>query len=121
LLVVYIVAPEICCFFQATKALWFCMHSRHTRFLMRSSKGNSGTMWQILEHQHPSFCLHLYLSHIVTTCTPWFVTWLITHLMFKHSQSSLAKPHINPLKTKRRRLYLKTQFVLRSKHFSSRL
>ena len=28
---------------------------------------------------------------------------------------------LNPLNTKRRRLYLKTQFVLRSKHFSSRL
>jgi len=27
----------------------------------------------------------------------------------------------NPLKTKRRLLYLKTQFVQRSKHFSSRL
>jgi hypothetical protein len=30
-------------------------------------------------------------------------------------------PHINPLNTKRRLLYLKTQFVPRSKHFSSRL
>ena len=30
-------------------------------------------------------------------------------------------PVINPLKTKRRLLYLKTQFVPRSKHFSSRL
>ena len=29
--------------------------------------------------------------------------------------------HINHLKTKRRLLYLKTQFVPRSKHFSSRL
>ena len=29
--------------------------------------------------------------------------------------------YINPLKTKRRLLYLKTQFVPRSKHFSSRL
>ena len=29
--------------------------------------------------------------------------------------------NINPLKTKRRLLYLKTQFVPRSKHFSSRL
>ena len=29
--------------------------------------------------------------------------------------------YINPLKTKRRPLYLKTQFVPRSKHFSSRL
>ena len=28
---------------------------------------------------------------------------------------------INPLNTKRRLLYLKTQFVPRSKHFSSRL
>jgi len=28
---------------------------------------------------------------------------------------------INPLKTKHRLLYLKTQFVLRSKHSSSRL
>ena len=30
-------------------------------------------------------------------------------------------PHINPLNTKRRLLYLNTQFVPRSKHFSSRL
>ena len=29
--------------------------------------------------------------------------------------------NFNPLKTKRRLLYLKTQFVPRSKHFSSRL
>ena len=29
--------------------------------------------------------------------------------------------HFNPLNTKRRLLYLKTQFVPRSKHFSSRL
>ena len=29
--------------------------------------------------------------------------------------------HFNPLKTKRRLHYLKAQFVLRSKHFSSRL
>ena len=42
--------------------------------------------------------------------------------------SSLLSPFIfrpshnlNPLKTKRRLLYLKTQFVPRSKHFSSRL
>ena len=32
-----------------------------------------------------------------------------------------SKSNINPLKTKRRLLYLKTQFVPRSKHFSSRL
>jgi hypothetical protein len=40
---------------------------------------------------------------------------------------SISRPHItilsaiNPLKTKRRQLYLKTQSVPRSKHFSSRL
>jgi len=33
----------------------------------------------------------------------------------------LLKDCINPLKTKRRMLYLKTQSVRRSKHFSSRL
>ena len=31
------------------------------------------------------------------------------------------QPWFNPLNTKCRQLYLKTQFVLRSKHFSSRL
>jgi hypothetical protein len=34
---------------------------------------------------------------------------------------AFSKWDINPLKTKRRLLYLKTQFVPRSKHFSSRL
>ena len=34
---------------------------------------------------------------------------------------SVIISHLNPLKTKRRLLYLKTQFVPRSKHFSSRL
>ena len=33
----------------------------------------------------------------------------------------LKETHVNPLKTKRRLLYLKAQFVPRSKHFSSRL
>ena len=32
-----------------------------------------------------------------------------------------SNPSLNPLKTKRRGVYLKTQFVPRSKHFSSRL
>ena len=35
--------------------------------------------------------------------------------------TELAKYHFNPLNTKRRPLYLKTQFVPRSKHFSTRL
>ena len=43
----------------------------------------------------------------------------------KHNSTQLISKfpplHINPLNTKRRLLYLKTQFVPRSKHFSSRL
>ena len=36
-------------------------------------------------------------------------------------EASVAARVLNPLNTKRRLLYLKTQFVLRSKHLSSRL
>ena len=39
----------------------------------------------------------------------------------KYLKNVQGKHEINPLKTKRRLLYLKTQFVQRSKHFSSRL
>ena len=85
------------------------------------AKGTQEPCGNVLEHQHLLFCLHSYLLHIATTCTLWFVTWLITHLTFKHWQTSLAKPPINPLKMKCRLLYLKTQSVPRSKHFSSRL
>jgi len=35
--------------------------------------------------------------------------------------SEIMKASYNPLKIKRRLLYLKTQFVPRSKHFSTRL
>ena len=37
------------------------------------------------------------------------------------TQCRAVKPCLNPLKTKRRLLYLKTQFVPHSKHFSSQL
>ena len=43
------------------------------------------------------------------------------HLGHKLLTFHVAAQHINPLNTKRRLLYLKTQFVPRSKHFSSRL
>ena len=39
----------------------------------------------------------------------------------KFTYIMLYVKNINHLNTKRRQLYLKTQFVLRSKHFSSRL
>ena len=41
---------------------------------------------------------------------------------FQHYEAQhLLIYHLNPLNTKRRQLYLKTQFVPRSKYFSSRL
>ena len=61
------------------------------------------------------------LNYMVTACTTWFnINCLLTAC---HSQTRGFIPlkHINPLKTKRRLLYLKTQFVPHSKHFSSRL
>ena len=51
----------------------------------------------------------------------------ITDFFVFSSQKAMAgfinalEPEINPLNTKRRLLYLKTQFVPHSKHFSSRL
>jgi len=38
-----------------------------------------------------------------------------------HRQGHKLKEHINPLNKKHRLLYLKTQFVPRSKHCSSRI
>ena len=54
---------------------------------------------------------------------PGFVSLPRTYLAsLQLVHSKYQKFHIfNPLNTKRRLLYLKTQFVPRSKHFSSRL
>jgi hypothetical protein len=41
--------------------------------------------------------------------------------IYEHMQLSMIDARINPLQTKRRLLYLKTQSFLRCKHFSSRL
>ena len=45
----------------------------------------------------------------------------VHNLRCRYENFSVNPPLFNPLKTKRRLLYLKTQFVPRSKHFSSRL
>ena len=47
--------------------------------------------------------------------------YLVTKAYFGPVRFQLSSSSINPLKTKRRLLYLETQFVPRSKHFSSRL
>ena len=45
----------------------------------------------------------------------------ILNRLYKNALNIIVCGDFNPLNTKRRRLYLKTQFVPRSKHFSSRL
>jgi hypothetical protein len=49
--------------------------------------------------------------------------WLLKNykLVTRPENKAWTNPQINPLMMKRRRLYLKTQSVPRSKHFSSRL
>ena len=49
-----------------------------------------------------------------------FVKIQVKQISFE-PRTELAKNYINPVNTKRRQVYLKTQFVPRSKHFSSRL
>jgi hypothetical protein len=50
------------------------------------------------------------------------ISFLLSMVFFYISEiTNLRLPDINPLKTKRRPLYLKTQSVPRCKHFSSRL
>ena len=62
------------------------------------------------------------------TNTNHFLSFLVCFPCFKfvvqfviYIPVSEPSHYINPLKTKRRLLYLKTQYVSRSKHFSSRL
>ena len=77
-------------------------------------------------------CTDLYFfTFSRTRCT--VPSWMLLRLLkiINHSVSgnrlhrvraaALKDPSINPLNTKRRLFYLKTQFVPRSKHFSSRL
>jgi len=45
----------------------------------------------------------------------------ITHFLTSYTGTKISVTNINPLKPKRRPLYLKTQSVPRCKHFSSRL
>jgi len=51
----------------------------------------------------------------------YIVSFLYQAWFLSEAQLNLNKAFINPLKTKLRPLYLKTQSVTHSKHFSSRL
>ena len=59
-------------------------------------------------------------------CSILFTKWQLkafqtVHNIYQSEEKTVKSILINPLKTKRGLLYLKTQFVPRSKHFSSRL
>ena len=78
------------------------------------AKENSRSVWVPVRHskawgwaEHPSIVNLVGVLQLgVSDCNPGLYT---------------SEAVLNPLKTKRRPLYLKTQFVPRSKHFSSRL
>ena len=77
-------------------------------------KRNRTSMWRVLSRK----------SNIKRI----LLTTLLNTICNRSNSSTIAASNrikqptrINPLKTKRRLLYLKTQFVPRSKHFSSRL
>jgi hypothetical protein len=67
----------------------------------------------------------LTMIQVVGVCKLLEIRKQLQKLMARGCQMALKftayQLHINPLKTKHRLLYLKTQFVPRSKHFSSRL
>ena len=93
-------------------------------------------------HACPRVCVCLYVYVCVCVFNCWYILWRLqltlptlrrTNYM-KHRRSIAItvassqkipsiwwNPNIYPLNTKRRLLYLKTQFVPHSKHFSSRL
>ena len=77
------------------------------------------------------FCQNVEMLHYGVGMSMWsnrhnyFTKKLLQRAMVNHPSAKCiawySTSHINPLKTKRRLLYLKTQFVPRSKHFSSQL
>ena len=83
----------------------------------------------IIKREHINFCGVLG-KNACYCCANQTSYEYILFLMFLHRALSYKRKiqtnkmhnfYINPLNTKRRLLYLKTQFVPRSKHFSSRL
>ena len=69
--------------------------------------------------------IRVHITCFEANCTVMCVSHLTVNLegggVPRNELTSASVADINPLKTKRRLLYLKTQFVPRSKHFSSRL
>ena len=63
----------------------------------------------------------LVLMQIYTTAAQSPLVTVQVFMQWRRLESTKRKNCVNPLNTKRRLLYLKTQFIPRSEHFSSRL
>jgi len=108
--------------FVTTSASWqteLKINSHRAKGLALSEEGTEVWRWQVLASLYNSNKLtnQMQLFHK-------FITWCFVSLnMFRPSPrpSSGAYNCINPLNTKRRLLYIKTQSVPRCKHFLSRL
>jgi hypothetical protein len=93
-------SPVSSCFLYIYGFKWYAVHLCNCLFI-----------WLLRLFIYTTICsiVHLFTYAIII----WFFAGLLVH--FSYISYSL-----NPLETKRRLLYLKTQFVPRSKHFSSR-
>ena len=92
-------------------------HNHHHQQQQTTSTTTYSTHFTLLAHSENEVASSFDTLILVTTQQG------ATYLKVLNPQQSCqnAKLRINPLKTKRRLLYLKTHFVPRSEHFSSRL
>ena len=92
-----------------------------TVYVCRTDLNNA---WPYTEHLNtvmkPTKALK-YTAHWILSAFVGFITISDHYPICNRPQIVPIHSQINPLNTKRRLLYLKTQFVPRSKHFSSRL
>jgi len=91
-----------------------CFASRSVIFLMLIIDTKICSVCIVMFHDIVLFFMYLCLLIVISCIFSYFP--VLSYLVIR-----LLSEHINPLKTKRKLLYLKTQSVPRCKHFSSRL
>ena len=88
---------------------------------------NSRMSWNVIDLKNPVLPLFVYTiqdqseRQMCIINLAYFLVELLCLFLLTCQNPFSRCAYFNPLKTKRRPLYLKTQFVPRSKHFSSRL